>query len=113
MTVQNKTRIQYNRKVIMAEKKTANLILSRTRRNQIYLPYTRKKPYFEAIAAGDDEKIAELSQENYQYPTALYNRCGSYSEAMDKMYYEAVGAANEMCLIAIQSGLLMTYATNS
>ena len=90
----------------MAEKKTTNLILSRTRRNQIYLPYARKKPYFEAIASGDDNRIAELSQENYEYPTALYNRCGSYSEAMNKMYYEAVGAANEMCLIAIQAGLL-------
>ena len=90
----------------MAEKKTANLILSRTRRNQIYLPYTRKNPYFEAIASGDDNRISELSQENYEYPTALYNRCGSYSEAMNKMYYEAVGAANEMCLVAIQSGLL-------
>ena len=52
----------------MTEKKTANLILSRTRRNQIYLPYTRKKPYFEAIAAGDDVRISELSQENYEYP---------------------------------------------
>ena len=90
----------------MAGKKTANMILSRTRRNQIYLPYLRKKPYFEAIAAGDEQKIAELSQANYEYPTALYNRCGSYSEAMNKMYYESVGAANEMCLVAIQSGLL-------
>ena len=90
----------------MTEKKTANLILSRTRRNQIYLPYARKKPYFEAIAAGDTEKISELSQKNYEYPTALYNRCGTYSEAMEKMYYESVGAANEMCLVAIQSGLL-------
>jgi len=90
----------------MTEKKTATFILSRTRRNQIYLPYARKKPYFEAIASGDVEKISELSQQNYEYPTALYNRCASYSEAMDKMYYEAVGAANEMCLIAIQSGLL-------
>lgn len=90
----------------MAEKKTTNLILSRTRRNQIYLPYARKKPYFEAIASGDAEKIADLSQKNYEYPTALFNRCGSYSEAMEKMHYEAVGAANEMCLVAIQSGLL-------
>ena len=90
----------------MAEKKTTNLILSRTRRNQIYMPYARKKPYFEAIASGDAEKIADLSQKNYEYPTALFNRCGSYSEAMEKMHYEAVGAANEMCLVAIQSGLL-------
>ena len=90
----------------MSDRKTANMILSRTRRNQIYLPYSRKKKYFDAIAAGNTERIAELSQENYEYPTALFNRCGSYSEAMNKMYYEAIGAANEMCLIAIQSGLL-------
>ena len=90
----------------MTGKKTANLILSRTRRNQIYLPYTRNKPYFEAIASGDDNRISELSQENYEYPTALYNRCGSYSEAMNKMYYESVCAASEMCLVAIQAGLL-------
>jgi transcriptional regulator GlxA family with amidase domain len=82
------------------------MILSRTKRNQIYLPFARKKPYFEAIAEGDAEKIAELSQKNYEYPTALYNRCGSYSEAMNKMYYSAVVAASEMCLSAIQSGLL-------
>ena len=90
----------------MSEKKTANMVLSRTRRNQIYLPYMRKKPYFDAISRGDDETIAALSQKNYEYPTALYNRCGSYSEAMEKMYYEAVCAAAEMCLAAIQAGLL-------
>lgn len=90
----------------MTEKKTANLILSRTRRNQIYLPYARKKPYFEAVASGDADRISELSQKNYEYPTALYNRCGSYSEAMEKMHYEAIGAAHEMCLVAIQAGLL-------
>lgn len=90
----------------MSEKRTANMILSRTRRNQIYLPYMRKKPYFEAIAKGDAEAIAALSEKNYEYPTALYNRCGSYSEAMEKMYYEAMCAAAEMCLVAIQAGLL-------
>lgn len=90
----------------MPERRTANMILSRTKRNQIYLPYSRKKVYFDAIAAGDAEKIAELSQKNYEFPTALYNRCGSYSEAMNKMYYGAVCAANEMCMAAIQAGLL-------
>jgi len=90
----------------MSENRTANMVLSRTRRNQIYLPYARKKLYFDAIAKGDDEAIAALSQKNYEYPTALYNRCGSYSEAMEKMYYEAVCAAAEMCLAAIQAGLL-------
>lgn len=90
----------------MSERKRTNLILSRTRRNQIYLPYARKKKYFEAIASGDAEAVALLSEKNYEYPTALYNRCGSYSEAMNKMYYEAVCAASEMCLVAIQAGLL-------
>lgn len=90
----------------MSDRKTANMILSRTRRNQIYLPYLRKKKYFDAIRKGDADRITDLSQQNYEYPTALYNRCGSYSEAMNKMYYEAVSAANEMCLVAIQSGLL-------
>ncbi len=87
-------------------RKSANLILGRTRRNQIYLPYSRKKKYFDAISAGDDERIGTLSEENYEYPTALFNRCSSYSEAMNKMYYEAIVAASEMCLVAIQSGLL-------
>ena len=89
-----------------ARKRSANMVLSRTRRNQIYMPYARKKAYFEAIASGDAEKIAELSQKNYEYPTALFNRCGSYSEAMNKMYYESVCAASEMCMAAIQAGLL-------
>lgn len=90
----------------MSEKKAANMVLSRTRRNQIYLPYSRKKTYFEAIAKGDTDAVAALSQKNYEYPTALYNRCGSYSEAMEKMYYEAVCAAAEMCIVSIQAGLL-------
>lgn len=82
------------------------MILSRTRRNQIYLPYMKKKQYFDAIAAGDEERIGALSEKNYEYPTALYNRCGNYSEAMKKMYFEAIIAASEMCMSAIQSGLL-------
>lgn len=90
----------------MANRKTAGMILSRTRRNQIYLPYLRKKKYFEAITTGNADAIAALSQKNYEYPTALFNRCGSYSEAMNKMYYEAVCAASEMCLVTIQAGLL-------
>lgn len=82
------------------------MILSRTKRNQIYLPYARKKAYFDAISSGDTDRIAELSQKNYEYPTALYNRCGTYSEAMNKMYYTSVCAASEMCMAAIQAGLL-------
>ena len=41
----------------MSNKKSANMILSRTRRNQIYLPFLRKKKYFDAIAAGDADRI--------------------------------------------------------
>ena len=90
----------------MANRKSTNMILSRTRRNQTYLPYARKKKYFDAIITGDTETIANLSQMNYEYPTALYNRCGSYSEAMNKMYYESICAASEMYLVTIQAGLL-------
>jgi len=89
----------------MSNRQTTNLILSRTKRNRIYNPYMKKKEYFDAIAAGDAEKIAELSEKNYEYPTALFNKCESYSDAMDKMYYEAVCAAAEMCIVAIQAGL--------
>ena len=53
------------RLTIMSNKKSANMILSRTRRNQIYLPFLRKKKYFDAIAAGDADRITTLSQENY------------------------------------------------
>lgn len=87
-------------------KKNAGLILSRTRRNQIYLPYFKKKKYFEAIATGNVDAIAALAETNYEYPTALYNRCESYSEAMRKMRYESLCAASEMCIITIQAGLL-------
>ncbi len=90
----------------MGEKTSAGLILSRTRRNQIYLSYMRKKVYFDAITSGDTDKIAELSERNKEYLEAVQNRCGSYSEAMNKMYHEAVCAASEMCIVTIQAGLL-------
>ena len=45
----------------MANRKTTNMILSRTRRNQIYLPYSRKKKYFDAITKGDTDRVAALS----------------------------------------------------
>ncbi|NLY86995.1 MAG: helix-turn-helix transcriptional regulator [Clostridiales bacterium] len=90
----------------MANKQTINLILSRTRRNHVYLPYIKKKQYFDAIQEGNAGRISELSQQNYEYPTALFNKCGSYSDAMSKMHYESVCAASEMCVIAIQAGLL-------
>ena len=82
------------------------MILSRTRRNQVYLPYSRKEPYFEAIASGNAEAIGKLAEKNSGYTAALAAKCASEEEAASKMRYGSIGAANEMCLVAIQSGLL-------
>jgi AraC-like DNA-binding protein len=90
----------------MSEKHSANMILSLTRRNQVYLPYARKKPYFEAIAAGNAEAVDRLAEKNSGYTAALSAKCASEEEAIDKMRYGAIGAASEFCLVAIQAGLL-------
>lgn len=90
----------------MSDKRSANMILSRTRRNQVYLPYFRKKPYFEAIASGNTEAIDKLAEKNRGYTAALAGKCASEEEAASKMRYGSIGAASEMCLVAIQSGLL-------
>ncbi len=90
----------------MSEKQKASMILSRTRRNQVYLPYSRKKPYFEAIAAGNAEAVDKLAEKNRGYTDALAAKCASEEEATEKMRYGSVNAANELCLVAIQSGLL-------
>ena len=55
----------------MSDRQTANMILSRTRRNQVYLPYARKKPYFDAIASGNAEAIDKLANKNRGYTSAL------------------------------------------
>lgn len=90
----------------MSDRQTANMILSRTRRNQVYLPYARKKPYFDAIASGNTEAIDKLADKNRGYTVALAAKCASEKEAVSKMRYGSLEAASEMCLIAIQSGLL-------
>ena len=90
----------------MSDRQTANMILSRTRRNQVYLPYARKKPYFDAIASGNTETIDKLADKNRGYTAALAAKCASEKEAVSKMRYGSLEAASEMCLIAIQSGLL-------
>lgn len=90
----------------MSDRQTANMILSRTRRNQVYLPYARKKPYFDAIASGNTEAIDKLADKNRVYTAALAAKCASEKEAVSKMRYGSLEAASEMCLIAIQSGLL-------
>lgn len=91
---------------MMSNGQTTNMILSLTRRNQIYMPYSRKKPYFEAIAKGDTEAVDKLSEKNCGYTSALVAKCDSEEEAFDKMRYGSIAAAGEMCLVAIQSGLL-------
>ena len=90
----------------MNDKRAANMILSRTRRNQIYLPYAKKRPYFEAIEGGDADAIGSLAEENRGYPQALAAKCDSEEEALERMRYGSVGAADEMCLTAIRAGLL-------
>lgn len=90
----------------MSDRQTANMILSRTRRNQVYLPYARKKPYFDAIASGNAEAIDKLANKNRGYTSALAAKCASEEEAASKMRYGSIEAAGEMCLVAIQSGLL-------
>lgn len=82
------------------------MILSRTRRNQVYLPYARKRPYFEAIAAGNTDAADALSKKNSGYPAAFLAKCASEEEALEKMRYESECAAAEMCLAAVQAGLL-------
>lgn len=89
----------------MGSKETAKLILSRRRASGQYLSYADRKVYYDAIAAGDANAINDLSQRNYRYTSELFDRSANYSDAMYQMYYDAICAASEMCLIAIQNGL--------
>lgn len=90
----------------MNERQNANMILSRTRRNQVYIPYAGKKPYFEAIAGGDSEAVDRLAEKNRGYSAALSAKCASEEEAVEKMRYGSACAASELCLTAVRSGLL-------
>lgn len=89
----------------MGSRETAKLILARRRESGQYLSYADRKAYYDAIAAGDANAINDLSQQNYRYPSEIFERSESYSDAMYRMYYDAICAASEMCLIAIQNGL--------
>lgn len=90
----------------MSNRQASNIILSRTRRNQVYLPYARKKPYFDAIAGGDADAVDRLAEKNRGYTAALAAKCASQEEAAEKMRYGCICAASELCLTAVQSGLL-------
>lgn len=90
----------------MSDQQSVKMILSRTRRNQVYLPYSKKKPYFEAIARGDENSISALAERNRDYPRSFEAKCTSYEEALEKMHYDALCATGEMCMAAVQAGLL-------
>ena len=88
------------------EDKTAKMTLSRTRRNQIYMPHSRKEPYFDAISGGDADAIDALAEKNRDYISAVASKCASEDELIERMRSESAGAVNEMCLVSVQSGLL-------
>lgn len=89
----------------MGNRETAKLILNRRRQSAQYSSYENKRPYFDAIASGNTAAILELSEKNYSYPSTIFDSSDSYSDAMYHMYYDAICAASEMCLVAIQNGL--------
>lgn len=89
----------------MGNRETAKLILNRRRQSSNYQSYASKRVYYDAISAGDSNVINELSTANYEYPSKVFENSDSYSDAMYQMYYDAICAASEMCLVAIQSGL--------
>ena len=89
----------------MGSRETAKLILNRRHSGGNYNSYANKRSYYDAIAVGDTNAINDLSQKNYEYPSQVFDNSESYSDAMYQLYYDAVCAASEMCLIAIQNGL--------
>ncbi len=89
----------------MGSRETSKLILNRRRSGSNYNSYENKRAYYDAIAAGDANAINDLSQQNYEYPSQVFENSDTYSDAMYQLYYDAVCAAAEMCLVAIQNGL--------
>ena len=89
----------------MSIENDAKQILNRRRQNRLYRSFDSKRVYYDAISCGDCNAIYDLSEQNYKYPTQIFEQCENYSEAMHQFYYESVCAASEMCLVAIQSGL--------
>lgn len=89
----------------MDNKQSAKLILDRSKESSNYTPYDDKRVYFDAIAAGNADEINELCTRNYEYPSKVFERSSSYTDAVESYRFEAVCAAAEMCLVAIQNAV--------
>ena len=89
----------------MGNKETAKLILERRRQGKAYRSYDDRRAYYDAVARGDSNAINDLSEQNYLYPSIVFEQSNSYSDAMYQMYYDAICSAAELCLVAIQNGL--------
>ena len=89
----------------MGNRETSKLILDRRKQGSQYRSYADKSAYYDAVADGNTNAINDLSEKNYRYPTMVFEQSDSYSDAMYHMYYDAICAAAELCLVAIQNGL--------
>lgn len=81
------------------------IIFERRRHFMTYIPYIKKKPYYDAVSKGDLSVVRQLNAENIQYVKENYEKYRTYDEALYQLQYECACAAMEFCLIAIQSGL--------
>lgn len=89
----------------MKKNDSAKLILNRSKERGLYHSYSSKRAYYDAIASGNADAINDLSESNYKYTSEVFESSKTYSDAMYQMYYDAVCAASEMCLVSIQNGL--------
>lgn len=81
------------------------LIFNRRKYYISYIPYHSKKAYYNAIAEGDISLVKKLNHDNSQYYKTLYEKYGSYSDALYQFQYECTCTTIEFCLIAVQNGL--------
>lgn len=83
----------------------ANLLLERSKEKRNYSSFEDKRPYYDAIASGNADAVNDLCTENYEYPTVIFERNATYSEAVEDYRYEACCAAAEFCFVAIRGGM--------
>ena len=77
-----------------------------------FINILHKEEYYDAIADGDAQRVMELSEQNYDFPTKVFEASENYSDAKYNLYYQAICMAAEFSLIAIQSGLPDVTAWN-